>query len=240
MNILITNDDGINSPALPLLVKWAKTLGNVTVAAPKVEQSGKSQGIDFTRAIEVTEVEIAPGIMGYSVDSSPADCVRFGVHALKQNYDLILSGINRGYNLGDDIVYSGTCGAIFEGARMGINGLAISADICNLMESVDYLDKIWDFVQKNNLFSHNLLYNINIPPCANSNDIRITKQGGVYYCDTFVHSEGNLYIQTGYICQDSGNEPTSDIISIRQGAISVTPLITTRTELSVYKKLNNL
>ena len=240
MNILITNDDGINSPALPLLVKWAQALGDVTVAAPKVEQSGKSQGIDFTRAIEILKVEIAPGIFGYSVDSSPADCVRFGVHGLKKDYDLILSGINRGYNLGDDIVYSGTCGAIFEGARMGINGLAISADIDNLMESANYLDKIWDFVQKNNLFSHNLLYNINIPPCANGDDIRITKQGGVYYRDTFVHSEGDLYIQTGDICQDSGNDPTSDIICVRQGAISVTPLITTRTELNVYKKLNNL
>ena len=240
MKILITNDDGIMSPVLPLLAKWAQGLGEVTVAAPKIEQSGKSQAIDFTHPIEVTNVEIAPGIIGYAVNSTPADCVRFGVHALKQQYDLILSGINRGYNLGDDIVYSGTCGAIFEGSRMGINGLAISADIDNLMESPSYLDDIWNFIQKNKLFSHNMLYNVNIPPCANSDDIRITMQGGIYYCDTFVHSEGDLYIQTGYIYQDSGNNPTSDIICVRQGAISVTPLIATRTEMDVYKKLNNL
>ena len=238
MKILITNDDGIMSPVLPLLAKWAQRLGEVTIAAPRVEQSGKSQAIDFTHPIEIDKVEIAPGIMGYAVNSTPADCVRFAVHGLKQSYDLILSGINRGYNLGDDIVYSGTCGAIFEGARIGINGLAISADIVNLMEAPDSLDMIWEYIQKNKLYEYNMLYNVNIPPCPT--DIRITKQGGVYYCDTFVHSEENLYMQTGYICQDSGNNPTSDINSVRQGAISVTPLITTRTEMSVYKKLNNL
>ena len=151
MKILITNDDGINSPVLPLLAKWAQKLGDVTIAAPKIEQSGKSQAIDFTHPIEVTKVEIAPNMFGYAVASTPADCVRFGVHALKQNYDLIISGINRGYNLGDDIVYSGTCGAIFEGSRMGINGLAISSDIGNLMESAESLDFIWDFIQKNKL-----------------------------------------------------------------------------------------
>lgn len=239
MKILITNDDGINSPVLPLLAKWAQKLGDVTIAAPKIEQSGKSQAIDFTHPIEVTNVEIAPDMFGYAVASTPADCVRFGVHGLKQSYDLIISGINRGYNLGDDIVYSGTCGAIFEGSRMGINGLAISSDIDNLMESAESLDFIWDFIQKNKLFDYNLLYNVNIPPKP-KNDIRITKQGGIYYCDTFVHDNENLYIQTGYIWQDSGNDPTSDIIAVRQSAISVTPLITTRTEMNVYKKLNNL
>lgn len=239
MKILITNDDGINSPVLPLLAKWAQKLGDVTIAAPKIEQSGKSQAIDFTHPIEVTKVEIAPDMFGYAVASTPADCVRFGVHGLKQSYDLIISGINRGYNLGDDIVYSGTCGAIFEGSRMGINGLAISSDIDNLMESAESLDFIWDFIQKNKLFDYNLLYNVNIPPKP-KNDIRITKQGGIYYCDTFVHDNENLYIQTGYIWQDSGNDPTSDIIAVRQSAISVTPLITTRTEMNVYKKLNNL
>lgn len=235
MKILITNDDGINAPVLPLLAKWAQSLGEITIAAPKFEQSGKSQAIHFTREIEITKVEIARGIFGYSVDSTPADCVRFGVHGLKQSYDLILSGINRGYNLGDDIVYSGTCGAIFEGARMGINGLAVSADIVNLMEAPAYLNMIWEFIQKNKLYDYNTLYNVNIPPCPN--DIRITKQGGVYYNDTFIHNGGNMYVQSGDICQDSGNDPTSDIISIRQSAISVTPLIASRTEMTVFNKL---
>ena len=238
MKILITNDDGIMSPVLPLLAKWAQKLGEVTVAAPKVEQSGKSQAINFTREIEITKVEIAPDLIGYAVDSTPADCVRFGVHGLKQKYDLILSGINRGYNLGDDIVYSGTCGAIFEGSRMGINGLAISADIDKLMEAPNSLDMIWDYIQKNSLYAYNMLYNVNIPPCPN--EIRITKQGGIYYNDTFIHSNGNMYVQSGDIWQDSGDDPSTDINAIRQNAISITPLIATRTEMNVFNKLKSL
>ena len=95
MKILITNDDGIQSPVLPLLAEWAKKLGEVTVAAPKVEQSGKSQAINFLHPVEITTVDLVDGVTAYAVDSTPADCVRFGVLGLNQKYDLILSGINR-------------------------------------------------------------------------------------------------------------------------------------------------
>lgn len=238
MNILITNDDGIRSPVLPLLAKWAQKLGSVTIAAPKVEQSGKSQAINFTREIEITETEIAPGLMGYQVDSTPADCVRFATHALPEKFDLILSGINRGYNLGDDIVYSGTCGAIFEGARMGINGLALSAGVENFMSAPDYLDRVWEFISKNDLYALNQLYNVNIPPCPT--DIRITKQGGMYYCDTFLHKDGHMFVQSGDVRQNSGTDPSTDINTMRAGIISVTPLIATRTEMTIFEKLKNL
>ncbi len=238
MNILITNDDGIHSPVLPLLAKWASKIGSVTVAAPKVEQSGKSHSIDFTHELEVAEVEIAPGLLGFRIDSTPADCVRFATHALGKKFDLVLSGINRGYNLGDDIVYSGTCAAIFEGARLGINGLAVSASAENLMVAPDSLDTVWNFIQKNSLFAHNPLYNVNIPPQPKG--IRITKQGGMYFCDTFLHKDGYMYVQSGEVREDSGTDPTTDINTVRAGAISVTPLIATRTEMSVFEKLKTL
>lgn len=238
MNILITNDDGVRSPVLPLLAKWASKLGNVTVAAPKVEQSGKSQAINFTEDLEITETDLVPGIKCYSVDSTPADCVRFATHALDTEFDLIISGINRGYNLGDDIVYSGTCGAIFEGSRMGIKGLALSASAENLMAAPDSLDTVWEFITQNELYSYNPLYNVNIPP--NPTGIRITQQGGMYFCDTFLHKDGHLYVQSGGIRQDTGTDPTSDINTVRAGVISVTPLAASRTELSVFEKLRNL
>lgn len=238
MRILIANDDGIKSPVLPLLAKWAMKLGEVTIAAPKFEQSGKSQAIQFIHEIEITEVEIAPGIVGYSVDSTPADCVRFGIFGLNRKYDLIISGINRGYNLGDDIVYSGTCGAIFEGSRVGINGLAISTDVDNLMNAPEHLDMVWDYIQKNDLYAYNSLYNVNIP--HDPKEIRITKQGGMYYTDTFVHRGGQLYVQSGEVVKDAGPDPLSDINAIRANAISITPLIASRTEMSVFQKLNNI
>ena len=238
MKILITNDDGIKSPVLPELARWAMNLGDVTVAAPRVEQSGKSQAIHFTREIAIDEVEIAPGIVGYSVDSTPADCVRFGIHALKKKYDIIISGINRGYNLGDDIVYSGTCGAIFEGSRFDIKGLAISTDPENLMDAPKSLDAVWEYIVKNNLYDYNLLYNVNIPKSPSG--LRITKQGGMFYCDTFVHNGGNMYVQSGGIREDAGPDMTTDINTVRRGEISVMPLIATRTEMSVFEKLKNI
>lgn len=238
MKILITNDDGIQSPALPLLAEWAKKLGDVTVAAPKVEQSGKSQAINFMDPVEITQVDLVEGVTAYSVDSSPADCVRFGVLGLNQTYDLIISGINRGYNLGDDIVYSGTCGAIFEGSRLGINGLALSTDPDNLLEAPKALDVVWEYIQKNNLYDYNNLYNINIPPMPDG--FQITKQGGMFFKDTFVHHEGLLFVQSGEILKDCGSDPTTDINTVRAGKISVCPLIATRTEMSVYEKLKNI
>lgn len=238
MKILIANDDGINSPVLPLLAKWAQKLGDVTIAVPKVEQSGKSQAIEFIHEIEIKQVEIASGVTAYSVDSTPADCVRFGIFGLNETYDLIISGINRGYNLGDDIVYSGTCAAIFEGSRIGIRGLALSTDADNLMNAPEALDMVWDYIEKNDLFAYNPLYNINIP--RDPKEIRITKQGGAYFTDTFLHKSGHLYVQSGEVVKDSGNDPLSDINAIRQNAISITPLVTTRTEMSVFKKLNNI
>ena len=238
MRILITNDDGIKSPVLPTLAAWASKLGEVTVAAPKVEQSGKSQAIDFTRGIEITEVELVPGLMAYSVDSTPADCVRFGVLGLGREYDLVLSGINRGYNLGDDIVYSGTCGAIFEGSRLGIRGLAVSTCPDNLLNAPAELDRVWAYITENNLYSENNLYNVNIPPEAGK--INITKQGGMYFCDTFIRaSDGNMYVQSGQIATNLSSDPTTDINTVHRGEISITPLIATRTELSVFEKLNS-
>ena len=238
MKILITNDDGIQSPVLPLLAKWATTLGDVTVVAPKVEQSGKSQAINFMHPVEVAQIDLIDGVSAYSVDSTPADCVRFGVLGLNKKYDLIISGINRGYNLGDDIVYSGTCGAIFEGSRLGIKGLALSADPENLLDAPKSLDKIWEYIQKNDLYAYNNLYNVNIPPKPEG--FRITKQGGMFFHDTFIHHEGLLFVQSGEILEDCGTDMTTDINTVRQGKISVCPLIATRTEMSVFEKLKDI
>ena len=145
MRILITNDDGISSPALPRLAEWAKQYGEVTVIAPKVEQSGKSHAIDFFRPIEIKQVPFVEGVTAYSVDSTPADCVRYGVLGLKMSFDLILSGPNRGYNLGRDIVYSGTIGAIFEGARLSIPAVALSTTPDSFDPFFARLDELMDF-----------------------------------------------------------------------------------------------
>ena len=126
MRILITNDDGVFAPGIKLLAEWARKIGEVTVVAPKNEQSGMSHAINFTKPIEIKKLELMEGVEAYSCDSTPADCVRYGIVGLKREYDLVLSGINRGVNLGVDVIYSGTVAAIFEAAYWKHNALAIS------------------------------------------------------------------------------------------------------------------
>ena len=239
MKILITNDDGIDSPALPHLVRWAKKLGEVTVVAPKVEQSGKSQAIEFYREVEIKRVAFPEECEAYAVDSTPADCVRFAVLGLHKEYDLVLSGINRGYNMGHDIVYSGTVGAIFEGARLGIKGIALSTEADDFAEPLEALDGVYEYVIKHDLLSAASLLNINLPPMK-SVGIRITKQGGAFFHDTFEHRHDDMYAQSGECLYGDSKDLSVDIYAVREGYISISPLTEKRTDWSAYEKLKNL
>lgn len=238
MRILITNDDGISSPVLPLIAKWASKFAEVTVVAPKIEQSGKSQAIDFQNPVEIKKVPLLDGVTAYSVASTPADCVRFAVMGLKTKYDLIISGVNRGYNLGDDIAYSGTIGAILEGARMGINGVAISADVDYFVSSVEYFDMIFDWFEKNKLLEKNMLYNVNIGHEVKG--INITRQGGIYYTDDFEFVGDDKYIQVGEPLDREFIDLNVDIDAVQNNIISVTPLTVSKTNFPVYEELKNL
>ena len=235
MKILITNDDGILSPVLPALIKWAMRLGTVICVAPKIEQSGKSHAIDFTRPIEIKRVELVEGAECYSMDSTPADCVRYAVLGLKFAPDLVISGINRGFNLGKDIVYSGTIGAIFEAARLGIRGVALSTDPKTFDPSVAALDRIGDFFREHRLLDRGMLYNVNIP--RDDKGIRITRQGGIYFTDEFVHLDGDMYEQQGEMATPDSTDLNHDTVALVAGYISVTPLTAEKTDLSVFNEL---
>ena len=238
MRILITNDDSITSPILPELIRWAKTKGDVTVVVPKVEQSGKSQAIEFYHAVEVKEVHLTPDLKVWAMNSTPADCVRFGVLGLHQTYDLVLSGINKGLNVGHDIVYSGTVGAIYEASRLGIHGIALSSAPEDLEHALAQLDGVWEWMTHHELLSHNLLYNVNFPREAKG--IRITRQGGVFFSDGFQRQEGDMYIQVGAPVTEYGQDLNMDIDAIRNGYVSVTPLAAERTDFVAFEKLKHL
>lgn len=238
MRILITNDDGIFSPVLPRLVRWAQKLGEVVIVAPKVEQSAKSQGIEIRNAVEIKKVLIGGDIEAYAMDSTPADCVRFGVLGLGREYDLVISGINRGFNVGHDISYSGTVAAILEGSRLGVKGLALSTDPQSFDDSVERLDAVWEYICKNRLFELNGLYNVNIP--LGSSEFKVTHQGGMYFSDAFECRGEDMYIQVGAPVTSDEANPNSDINAICNGLISVTPITAHKTDFAVYEKLKSL
>ena len=237
MKILITNDDGIRSPALPSLVKWASALGEVTVVAPKHEQSGKSQSIDFFREVEIKRYDLGVDCEAWAMDSTPADCVRFATIGLDRSYDLVLSGINRGYNLGDDIAYSGTVGAILEASRLGLRAIALSTDTDGFDAALAELDEAYRYVTEKNLFAYTDLLNINFPN-HKSKGIRVTQQGGMFYSDGFVCRGNDLYIQVGEPVRE-GNDLGVDIQAVINGYISITPLTAKKTDFTALEKIKN-
>ena len=241
MKILITNDDGIENIGIRLLAEWAKKLGEVTVIAPKVEQSAKSHAIDFTRPIEIKKVDLTEGVTAYSMDSTPADCVRFGVLGLKEKFDLVLSGINKGVNLGGDIVYSGTVGAVFEAARLGIKAIAFSAFPSDQEGAAKYFDEVYNYIVDNGMFDDNGIFNVNIPEEVKG--IRVTYQGSVYFSDAFQLMEGSdvFYEQVGEPVPDEcPDDLDRDTVAILNGYISVTPLMATRTNMETFHKFQKL
>jgi len=124
--ILICNDDGVNGPGLPALVSALKALGQVTVSVPEHERSADSHSLTLHKPLRVHKISAD----FYALNGSPADCARFGVLELMGGKaDLVISGINRGYNLGEDVIYSGTVAAAKEGVILGIPAIALSHDV---------------------------------------------------------------------------------------------------------------
>ena len=238
MRILITNDDGIQGEGLLHLVKWAQKLGEVVVAAPKVEQSAKSHAIEIHNRFEVKKVDYLPGVTAYSVDSTPADCVRIMTLGLKEQFDLVLSGINRGLNVGSDIMYSGTVAAVFEASNLGMKAIAVSTDPGSISTAWEHLDRVWEYFQQHKLLERHDCYNVNIP--GNPGEIRITRQGGPYFSDDFQPEENDLYRPKGIPVYQPSNccFDTDTVLTNHQ--ISVMPLTCQRVDFAAYEDLKSL
>ncbi|MBO5836646.1 MAG: 5'/3'-nucleotidase SurE [Oscillospiraceae bacterium] len=238
MRILVVNDDSISASQLMPLIKWCQKLGEVTAVVPKYEQSGKSQSIELHKPFEIKKLETEPGITVYTVDSSPADCVRYAVLGMKQHYDLVISGINRGFNMGRDIMYSGTAGAVFEAVSLGMKAVAISTGPEFYDRAIEPLDQVLEFFREHRLMEKCDLYNVNVLPEAKG--IRITRQGGHFYSDDFVHEGNDMYMPHGLCVYQNNNDLTLDTDCVMNGYISIMPLTIDRADPEVYRQLKHL
>lgn len=238
MRVLIVNDDGVKAAQLPPLIKWCRGRGwEVTAFVPKFEQSGKSHSFEIHRPIEVRQVELVPGITVWTVDSSPADCVRLAVLGLGMEFDLVISGVNHGLNLGTDMMYSGTVGAACEAVNQGLTAVALSTPFDYYDHATDHLDQIFDFLEAHRLLERHNCYNINIP--NHPRGIRVTRQGGPYYSDDFLPIGGDLYDPHGKPVWVDRQDDDLDTDATFHGYISVTPLTTDKTCRSVYQDLKD-
>ena len=235
MRILVTNDDSISASGLLPLVRWCQEQGDVTVVVPKFEQSGKSHGIELHTHFEAKQVSIAPDVTVWTVDSTPADCVRFAILGLKLEFDLVISGINRGFNIGSDQIYSGTVGAASEAAALGVPAIALSTSPEYYDRAVEHLDQVFGYIQEHRLLDVHSLYNINIPSGART--IRITHQGGPYYSDDFPSVGNDLYRPMGKCVYENRNDLTLDTDSVMAGDISIMPMTIDKTNWEVYRRL---
>lgn len=237
VNILITNDDGMNAAQLLPLIRYCRQFGQVDVVVPKVEQSGKSQGIEIHKGFEAKQVALSPDVTVWAVDSTPADCVRFAILGLHKKPDLVISGVNRGLNIGTDTLYSGTIGAASEAVNFGIPALALSTPPENYDDGhvMEQLDEVFAYLKEKNLYAFHKLYNVNIP--AQPKGIRITHQGGPYFSDSFPLEGPDIYRPTGIMVWKDSGDDTLDTDATLHGYISITPLTTDKTCWTIYNKL---
>ncbi len=235
MRILITNDDSVSAQQLVPLIRWCRRLGEVTTVVPKYEQSGKSHGIEIHEPFEVQKLQLADDVLVYTVDSTPADCVRYAVLGMGLEFDLIISGINRGFNMGTDILYSGTVAAVREAAILGIPAIAFSTSPEYYGGAVSHLDEVFNYIREQKLLEMHSTYNINIPESPKG--IRITRQGGSYYSDTFDDMGDGTFKAHGKCIYASRNNPTLDTESTMNGYISIMPITIDMTDIEIYNKL---
>ena len=236
MRILISNDDGIDAPGLKAIQEIARQLSDdVWTIAPEVNHSGAGHSLSLREPLRMRQLDERT----YAVRGTPTDCVIMGVrHLMPDNRpDLILSGVNMGQNLAEDLTYSGTVAAAFEGTLIGIRGIALSQalGIGGTSRGPDWQTCVThapDIIRKLIALEWPpyTLYNVNFPDCAPDEvqGIQVTSQGRrdqeVLKIDERLDTWGTPYYWLGYQSKRSNVEVGTDLRAIYDGHISVTPL----------------
>lgn len=248
MRILLVNDDGINAAGLGVLEKIAHSLSNdIWVVAPDSERSGASRAFTLTDPIHVKKIDEKK----YSCSGTPTDCVILGVLDLVKGKkpDLILSGVNRGQNLAEDVTYSGTVAGATQGMQMGIPSIALSQNInYHLNEEINWaITEQYGLEVIKKLLDHSwpqsVVMNVNFPSKLKNNELIIeaTCQGAreedVNHLHRRADPRGNDYYWLGYKDKDFIPPLGTDLRAIKEGHVSITPLHIDLTEREVLNQL---
>jgi 5'/3'-nucleotidase len=242
--ILVTNDDGINAPGLKILEKIARSLSrDVWVVAPEIEQSGAGHSLTLRRPLQVRRISTRR----FAVDGTPTDCVLLAVNHLIEGRrpDLVLSGVNRGSNLGEDVTYSGTIAAAMEATLLGIRSVALSQmrqgqeivwraatlhgpEVIRRLVSVPWVEGV--------------LVNVNFPYLAKgrAKGVQVVQQGRRAGNIEVAHATdpmGRKYLWIGDFTNDNPVGEGTDLWAVRQGAIAVTPLHLDLTHAAMSRRL---
>ncbi len=240
MRILVTNDDGILSTGITTLARRLSSLGQVTVVAPDRERSAVGHALTLHSPLRADEIR--PGFI--AVDGTPTDCVHLGIHGLLDTRpDLVVSGINKGGNLGDDITYSGTVSAALEATLMGVPAFAVSLVGESFREedfagAADFAARLAAVVAKNK-FPPDTFFNVNVPAGV-QRGVRMTKQGKRIYEDIVTEKKdprGRKYYWIGGGELGFHDTEGTDFHAVHAGYISITPL---HLDLTNYRSFQTL
>lgn len=241
MKILISNDDGVHAPGLAHLAEALSTIGNVTVVAPDRNRSGVSNSLTLDHPLRV--VTAVNGF--YSVNGTPTDCVHIAVTGLlKEMPDIVVSGINEGSNLSDDVLYSGTVAAATEGRFLGLPSIAISlaGPRCEHYDTAAQVAKnLVERLRVTPLTSDTIL-NVNIPdvPFSELRGIQVTRLGTRHIAEPTIKAldpRGRKIFWIGAPGPEQDAGPGTDFYAVNSGYVSITPL---HLDLTHYKVLDEL
>ena len=248
--ILVSNDDGINSEGIKALSECLKDLGDVYVVAPDREQSAVSHSLTLHRPLRIEELNDRK----FSIDGTPTDCISIAMNAiLPSKPKIIVSGINKGGNMGEDVSYSGTVSAAKEGVLLGVPSIAVSliagsgagqmggVGPFDFTNAAEFTKKIATYTLENPIPNQTLL-NVNIPNVEKIKGYKITKQGSRTFGDTVVEKTDprgkKYYWIAGDIKGWEGGEE-ADYHAVKNGFASITPIHLDMTNHSVIKQLKD-
>jgi 5'-nucleotidase len=251
VNILIANDDGVFAPGIQALAKALKPLGRVVIVAPESERSGFSSALTLDRPLRPVQIEEDV----WAINGTPADCVYLSINGLFDfEFDLVVSGINSGANLGDDVLYSGTVGAAFEGRLMKQPAIAVSlagANVRSYLNPEDYkvaAEWVYEFIR--NGLPHlpaRHIFNVNIPDVPELKGALVTYQGQRKQTKPITHQvdpRGRKVVWIGLSGEavtdpEKSNLPyQSDFFAVANGYVSITPIQMDATNYSYLEQLD--
>jgi 5'-nucleotidase len=244
VSILLSNDDGIGSEGLTILQETLASLDEVWVVAPDRDQSAVSHSLTLHRPLRIEPI----GSHVFTVDGTPTDCVNLAINGiLRERPRLVISGINRGANLGDDITYSGTVSAAMEATLLGIPAIAVSLigrDRFDFAPAADFTGRLAAAIFRDALPPDTLL-NVNVPdlPAERIKGFALTRQGKRRYGDAVVEKvdpRGKKYYWIGGDQLSFVDAEGTDFSAVQRGLISITPLHLDLTNYASLERLQHL
>ncbi len=249
MNILVSNDDGIDSLGILSLVKALKPLGKVTVVAPDRQQSAVGHSLTFSSPLRATKIHRDGEIFGYSINGTPCDCVKLAISTLlNEKPDIVVSGINHGSNTAINILYSGTVSAATEGMLCGIPSMAVSVNSHN--NNADFSSAMYySYLLAKNLLNLNMpkdtFLNVNIPalPLEEIKGLKTVMHNSSVWKDEYTERLDpfgqKYYWFSGKYEIGSNNNETDDIL-LSQNYVTITPVQYNLTNIEFLSNIKHL